>query len=107
MQGGDLHKGMEQARRLLRSSIRGERAFKVDPAATFALRALAGGYAFSIDRTGALAQIPAENPYSVTMNGLEALLALLSSPNSSDTGSDDAGWAMAPDGRRFRTSRAA
>jgi hypothetical protein len=107
MQGGDLHKGMEQARRLLRSSIRGERAFKVDPAATFVLRALAGGYAFSIDRTGALAQIPAENPYSVTMNGLEALLALVSSPNSSDTGSDDAGWAMAPDGRRFRTSRAA
>lgn len=106
MQGGDVNKGRDQVRRLLRSSIRGERAFRVDPGATFVLRALAGGYAFSTDRTGALAAVPAENPYSVTMNGLEALLALVSSENLRDTENDNIGWATAPDGRRFRTSRA-
>jgi hypothetical protein len=105
MQGGDLHKGMEQARRLLRSSIRGERAFKVDPAASFVLRALAGGYAFSTDRTGALAKVPAENPYSVTMNGLEALLSLLSSSNLSDTEDSGLGYAITPDGRRYRSAK--
>ena len=105
-QGGDHHKGMEQLRRLLRSSIRGERAFLVDPAASFVLRALAGGYAFTIDKTGALGAVPAENAYAITMNALEALLALVSSGNLADDRENNLGWATAPDGRRFRTSRA-
>jgi hypothetical protein len=104
--GGDLHKGLEIARRLLRSSIRGERAFQVDPAAGFVLRALAGGYAFPTDRTGALAPVPAENPYSITMNGLEAFLALASSTNLVDS-QENSGrvYDTTPDGRRYLTSR--
>jgi hypothetical protein len=105
-QGGDLHKGMEQLRRLLRSSIRGGRAFQVDPGATFVLRALAGGYAFSIDRTGALAPVPAENAYATTMNALEALLAVVSSENLRDDNSDASGYAFTQDGRKYRTSKA-
>lgn len=105
MQGGDQHKGLGQFRTMLRAAVRGSRAVQVDPGATFVLRALAGGYAYAIDRTGALAPVPQENAYSTTMNGLEALLALVSSGNLSED-EKNSSWATTPDGRRYRTSRA-
>lgn len=106
MPGGDVARGVAVVRQLLRHSIRGERAFKVDPAAGFVLRALAGGYAFPTSRTGALAPVPAENPYSVMMNGLEAFLALVSSTNLSDN-QEDFGrvYDTTSDGRRYLTAR--
>ena len=80
-------------------------AVETKTAASFVLRALAGGYAFTIDKTGALGAVPAENAYAVTMNALEALLALVSSGNLGDDRENNLGWATTSDGRRFRTSR--
>jgi hypothetical protein len=91
-------------RRLLRSRSRGVPLVRVSPDATFTLRALSGGYAFSLATTHHLEAQPVDNTYALLMNGVESLISLACQANFSDA-DDGANFATAADGRRYRSAR--
>ena len=79
--GGDVGKGLEEARSLLTMSPHGRPGLTVSPQATWTLRALSGGYARSAGAAGVLSALPVPGPY-VTM--ADGLLTILSSSTAQD-----------------------
>lgn len=71
--GNERATGIEEIHKLLRSAVHGMPAFRVDSHATWTLRALSGGYCRQHDKTDA----DPMNPYTVLVEGLEALAGML------------------------------
>lgn len=102
MQGGEVHRGREELRALLSQSSHGISCVRVNPQATWTLRALSGGYARDLDAAGRPKDEPAENVYATLMSGVCALLA-----NTVHIGSVDAdrNFAYTEAGHQYLTSR--
>src|SRR5262249_47221933 len=96
--GGEASAGPETGRQKLSHTVRGLPAMRVSSAATWTLRALAGGYCHELDKHGVLAQMPKEGSYQVLMSGLESFCALLASGVGED---DELFYSYTADGRRY------
>lgn len=99
--GGDIKKGLEELRSQLGFLSHGRSAVVVSAQARWTLRAMVGGYARKLDKTGFLQEEPEEGPYTTLMLGLQALLSL---PNAG-TEMDSAVFANTPGGHRYLTAR--
>jgi hypothetical protein len=73
--GGEASRGLEEARRRLALTVRGEPAFQVSTAATWTLRALSGGYARPVHDAAPRA-LPDTTLYAVLMEALLCTLAV-------------------------------
>lgn len=99
--GGDVLKGREHLRAMLTQQRRDEPLCAVNPAARWVLNGLAAGYARRVDgRTGAVSAEPADGPYRVLFEGLEAFIARYRAIGQ-DT--DTARYAYTDDGQRYKT----
>lgn len=99
--GGDALKGREHLRALLTQQRRDEPLFAVSPAARWVLNGLAAGYARRLDgRTGVVQAEPADGPYRVLFEGLEAFVARYRSIGQDE---DTARYAYTDDGQRYKT----
>lgn len=74
--GGPGAAGREKMRALMQHTVRGVAALRIDQAATWTLRALAGGYCLDYNRHGQLNDYIKPGPYQVLMDGLESFAAL-------------------------------
>lgn len=99
--GGDIKKGLEEARGLLSSSVHGQPALIISPYATWTLRALAGGYARALTKDAFLTNEPADGPYTTLMLGLQSLLAF----SNAGTVDNDRVYGQTASGARFLTAR--
>lgn len=97
--GGEPTTGREELRALFRRTAHGQPAVQVSEAATWTLRALAGGFCRQAD-----AQEPEANPYRVLMEGVESFAGLLRAA-SSDVDKDRF-YDYTPEGRRYLSARA-
>lgn len=104
-QGGDIHRGRNALRAMLRTRLRGAPAIQVSADARLTLRALAGGYAYPLNKKGEAAE-PEQNVYALLMFALEALTGSALSSQNLPSDENDLGWAVAPDGRRYRSAKA-
>jgi hypothetical protein len=94
IRGGDPVHGREEIRALLRRLSHGRPALAIFPAATWTLRAFAGGYARNVNEVE-----PIDNAYAVLMEPLEAFAARLRSPVNDLV--EQANYAYTVDGRRY------
>lgn len=103
VRGGEPAKGLEELRRALTTTPHGRPSLAIHEAATWSLRAMAGGWCRSADRSGHLASEPTPGPYDTLMTGLCAALAL----PAEALDNPDAGrrYATAADGSPYLTSR--
>lgn len=102
--GGDGVQGREEIRRYMRTILRGMSALQVSSKATWTIRALSGGYARQVVKTGALSGEAVKNVYRVLMEGMEAFAGLL--PQTANDGIDDTPhYAVSPQGVRYMTAR--
>lgn len=100
-EGGEVHRGREEMRRLLTMTSHGSPCVQVHPAATWTLRAFSGGYARQIGKDGRPEEEPAEGVYATLMGGLCSMLA-----NTIHTAVDnDRNYAQTASGTRYLTSR--
>lgn len=72
--GGDVMKGREEIRSLIDRAA--QPGVQVSVRATWVMRAMADGYAYGLEKTGAPSTEPADNMYRTLMEGIEALMAL-------------------------------
>ena len=72
--GGKAQAGLEEVRRLLSTSAHGQPSLSISPAASWTLRAFAGGYARPVTKEGGLAAEPLPGPYATLMVGLQSLV---------------------------------
>lgn len=101
-QGGSAVTGREELRRMLNQSIKGQAAVQVSSQATWVLRALAGGYAYPVEKDGRLGDFPKNNLYKVLMEAVESVMALafVAAPDE-----ESVVYASSPTGQRFLTAR--
>lgn len=99
--GGDLKKGLEEVRAHLGSTNHGDPELVVSPHATWTLRAMVGGYARALDKTGFLADEPTDGPYRVLMEAVQAVLAF---PHESAIDNGQV-FAQTATGHRYKTAR--
>jgi hypothetical protein len=97
---GLIHDGRELIRQLLTQQRKGYSQFLVSTQAHWALNAMAGGFAQSMQRTGMLSDEPAEGPYKVLLEGLEAFAAMLQMPGEDEK----LRFATTSKGRRYLTT---
>jgi len=102
--GGEESIGREELRSLFGRATKGRPAIQVASSARWTLNALSGGYAKEISKLGILMDVANPGPYRVLMEGLESFAALLKSSSIRDD--EPVNWAVAPDGRRYISSRA-
>ena len=100
IRGGNAQGGREEVRAMARRIVHGRTAISVCEAASWTVRAFAGGFARDADKSE-----PLDNAYAVLMEPLEAFAAMtrLGSPDGMDKG---AKFAYTSDGRRFITALA-
>ena len=101
--GGDPARGREWIRRELGRSGPSGPAFRVSPDARWTLNALAGGYSRPL-KDGVLTAEPADNRYRLLMEGLEAFAGLMAWGMEDEDMDEAANYAIAPDGRRYRSA---
>ena len=94
LRGGDPQAGREEIRSLFRRLSHSQPAIAVHPAATWSLRAFAGGYARDVGST-----LPVDNAYAALMEPLEAFAAHLGRPTEDIANRPN--YAYTPDGRRY------
>lgn len=99
MRGGDEMMGRQEIQGLFNSKAHGMPALRVDMAARWTLRAFAGGYCRPIDK---IEPDPA-SPYTVLMQGLEALTGMLRGVEPIDNSRN---LAYTPEGRPYHSARA-
>jgi hypothetical protein len=99
-QGGDILRGREELRTLLRQQTRGLPALQVSTAARWTLNALAAGYAQAVTRRGGLAEEASDGVAKLLMEGLESFMATAQFAAVPDS---NARYATATDGRRYLT----
>jgi hypothetical protein len=99
--GGDGRKGKEEIRSMLERKRRGEQMFAIAAAARWTLNALAGCYAYGLDRRG-LVQEPVDGPYKCLMAGLEAFAGTVSGLRESVPGGERR-YATDSSGRKYAT----
>ncbi len=92
--GGDNLKGREVLRNLLRSETQGCPRLLLGPDATWARRAILGGYAREIGATE-----PKPSLYATLVEGLESAMA-----GVAHVSQDTQAYATTPDGRRYATA---
>ena len=102
--GGDVAKGREEVRALLRRQIKGRPAFLVSSNARWTLNALSGGYCRRVTKSGVLSEFPEPSVYRTLMEGLESFAGLM---RISEPANDpDLNYAFTSTGRRFISARA-
>jgi hypothetical protein len=104
-QGGPEHVGREEVRALLRRAAHGQSALMVSTRARWVLNGFLSGYAYGVEKTGALSSEPVEGNYRVLMECIETFTALLRNPVLDDTDSA-INYAQTADGRRYISARA-
>jgi len=97
--GGPITDGREKLRGLLSQTVRGQPALRVAAAATWTLRSLSGGYALEYNRHGMMNDFVKPGPYSIIMEALETLGALLHTGAMEDE--DELNYSFTRDGRRY------
>jgi hypothetical protein len=103
--GGDVVRGREALRSLLRERRREEPMIQIAHGARWTLNAFAGGYAYAMDKRGQVAREPVDGPYRVLMAGLESFCAAVRMLADVDPVDDAKRYAYAADGRRYVTIR--
>lgn len=103
--GGSESAGRLAVRTAVRERIQGRPAFIIDPAASWTIRAFAGGYARAVVKDGRLDDEPIDNHYSVLVASLEALTGLSSFHNTDGDDRASRRFDTAPDGRRYLSAR--
>lgn len=101
--GGRPEDGRVGLSRMLEQELRGFPAVMIDKAARWTLNGFAGGYARAINKQGILADMAAEGPYRVLMEGLESTTGLLSSRGGDDDDAEKV-YAWTAGGRRYQTA---
>jgi hypothetical protein len=91
---------------LLRTRLSAQSAFLVANNAKWTMNALAGGYAYSLDRAGVLSQHPEPGYYATMLRGLESFARWLTVGAPHGTESENAiNYETTADGRRYISAR--
>lgn len=99
--GGELLKGQVTLRDILGKSVRGSPAVEIGPAASWTLRALAGGYTRTLVH-GRLSEEAETGPYRVLMEGIESFVALAAAGGTAAEDDEEANWRVDErTGRRY------
>jgi hypothetical protein len=102
LNGGLRSQGRLELKRLTETAPGGFPGLSVSPSASWALRALQGGYARRRDREGRAMDEPEGNAYGLVMEAVEGLAAL----SAREAGeADDIRVDTTADGRRFKSAR--
>jgi hypothetical protein len=103
--GGAAQRGRDEIRKMLMQQRRELPQFMVAAPARWVSNAMAGGFAFEIDKRGRVSSEPVDGPYRVVMEGVECFVAALRGLDT-ERGEDQRRYAYGHDGRRYTTIRA-
>jgi len=94
--------GRGQVRQALQRRVRGVPGLQVSSDAAWSLRALAGGFAYTVEKGNVIATEPRRGVYRTLIEGVEAYVGMAAL--ASDDDESDGQWKTTADGRRYRSA---